>query len=78
MKTVKCEVWIITAFLKDIDPDTGEEINWSDPIPTYYANTYEEAEKKKRRLLAGEDEYYGDLIRDCEISDDLEEIEFYA
>lgn len=78
MKIVKRNVWVITAFLEDIDPDTGEEINWTEPFPTYYANTYAEAEEKRRKLLAGEDEYYGDLIRECEISNEPEEIEFYG
>lgn len=78
MKIVKRKVWVITYYLKDIDPDTGEEINWSGLIEKCYADSYAEAEEKRRRLLAGEDEYYGDLIDECEISDESEEIEFYV
>lgn len=78
MKIVKRKVWIITYHLKDIDPDTSEELNWDDPYETCYADTYAQAEEKKRKLLAGEDEYYGNLIDDCEISDEPEEVEFYA
>lgn len=78
MKTVKRKVWVITYWLKDTDSDTGEELNWSEPSELCYADTYAQAEEKKRKLLAGEDEYYGDLIDGCEISDEPEEIEFYA
>ncbi len=78
MKTVKRKVWGITYHLMDIDPDTGDEMNWTEPFRTCYADTYAEAEEKRRRLLAGEDEYYGDLIDECDISDEPEEIEFYV
>lgn len=78
MKTVKRKVRVITYYLKGNDPDTGEEMNWTEPVGTCYADTYAEAEEKRRRLLAGEHQYYGDLIDECEISDEPEEIEFYA
>lgn len=77
MKTVKRKVWVITYYLKDNDPDTGDEMNWTEPVGTCYADTYAEAEEKRRSLLAGEHQYYGDLIDECEISDEPEEIEFY-
>ena len=77
MKTVERRVWIITYYLKDIDPKTGEEFNWSNS-EQYYADTYAEAKDIKRKLLAGEHWYYGDLVEDCEISDGPKEVEFYA
>lgn len=67
-------VWVVTIWLKEEDED-GETINWSHPNEEYYADTFEEAEKMKARFLAGQDEYYGDLVEDVCISDDKEERE---
>ncbi len=35
-------------------------------------------ETVKRKVLAGEHQYYGDLIDECEISEEPEEVEFYV
>ena len=67
-------VWVVTVWLKEEDDD-GKQINWSNPSEEYYADTFEEAEKMKERFLAGQDEYYGDLVEDVWISDDKEERE---
>lgn len=77
MKWVKKKFWIVTALLKDEDEE-GEPLNWSSYTEEYMCNTYEEAVKCKERLLAGEDEYYGDYIESAEISDEPEEREVWV
>ncbi len=77
LMTEKRKVYVVTIFLKDQDEE-GEPLNWSSPSEEYFAGTYEEAEKLRDKFLAGEDEYYGDLIEDCWISDEPEEREFYT
>ena len=67
-------VWVVTVWLKEEDEE-GEPLNWSSPSEEYYADTLEEAEEMKARFLAGQDEYYGDLIEDVWISDEREERE---
>lgn len=51
MKTVKRKVWGITYHLMDIDPDTGDEMNWTEPFRTCYADTYAEAEEKEKKII---------------------------
>ena len=71
----KRKVWVITAFLADEDED-GEDMGWSEPLVEYYADTYEEALEKQEQLLSGMDEFYGNLVEHCTISDEPEEREF--
>lgn len=73
----KKDVYVVTIFLKDKDEE-GEDLNWSNSSEEYYANTYEEAQKMKEKFMSGQHEYYGDLIEDCFISDEMEEREFYV
>ncbi len=70
----KRNVYVVTIFLKDED-ENGEPLNWSHPSEEYYASTLEEAEKMRERFLTGQDNYYGDLVEDCYISDEPEERE---
>lgn len=72
----KKKYWIVTIWLKDKDED-GEPINWSKAHEEYFAETYEEAEKLKEKFLNGEDEWYGNLVEDCIISDEMEEREVW-
>ena len=76
MPWVKKRVWIVTALLKDEDEE-GNSLNWSSYIEEYTCETYDKALELKEKLLAGEDEYYGDLIESVEISDEPEEREFW-
>lgn len=73
----KRKVYVVTAWLKEEDEE-GEPLNWSSTHEEYYADTLEEAEKLKERLLSGQDEYYGDWIEDVWISDEMEEREFFV
>lgn len=73
----KKKVYVVTAWLKEEDEE-GTPLNWSSSYEEYFADTLEEAEKLKERLLAGDDEYYGDWIEDVWISDEMEEREFFA
>lgn len=73
----KKEVYVVTVWLKEEDEE-GELLNWSSPSEEHYADTLEEAEKMKARFLSGQDKYYGDLVEDCWISDEMEEREFYV
>lgn len=75
IKTEKKSVYVLTAWLKEEDEE-GNPLNWSIPSETYYADTYEQAQQLKEKLMSGLDEYYGDLIEDCWISDEKEEVEF--
>lgn len=75
MRTEKKSVYVVTAWLKEEDEE-GNPLNWSSPSETYYADTYEQAQQLKEKLMSGLDEYYGDLVEDCWISDEKKEIEF--
>lgn len=75
IKTEKKSVYVVTAWLKEEDEE-GNPLNWSSPSETYYADTYEQAQRLKEKLMSGLDEYYGDLIEDCWISDEKKEVEF--
>lgn len=71
----KRNVYVVTIWLKEED-EKGEPLNWSSPSEEYYANTLEEAQILKEKFMSGKDEYYGDMIDDCWISDEMEEREF--
>lgn len=71
------QFWVVNAILKDEDEE-GEPLNWGSPSEEYLCKTYEEAQEKKRMLLAGEDEYYGNYIEDVYISDDIEDREVWV
>lgn len=73
----KKEVYVITLLLIDKDED-GEKIKESDFFEDCFANTLEEAEQMKEKFLAGKDEFYGDLVQGCYISDHKEEREFWV
>lgn len=66
MKTEKRMVFILTAWLREKDKN-GEEINWSSMSEEYYAETMEEAVRKKERLLR-EDENIAEvwISGDCD------------
>ena len=71
------QFWIVNAWLKDKDEE-GEPLNWSSPHEEYLCKNYDEAEKLKAKLLAGEDAYYGDYIESVDISDDVEDREVWV
>lgn len=70
----KRKVYVVTALLKEED-DEGEPLNWTDPVEERFADTFEEAEKIKAKLLSGQDEFYGDLIEKCWVNPEPEERE---
>lgn len=70
----KRQVYVVTISLKDEDEE-GEPLNWLDPIEEHFAYTFEEAMQMKKKFLSGQDEYYGNLVEDCWISDETEERE---
>lgn len=58
-------VYVVTIWFDD-----PEEEGWySSDSENYYADTWEEAVKMKEKFLSGEDEWYGDDIWACDISD---------
>lgn len=73
----KKKVYVVTLWLKDQD-DEGEPLSWTSPSEERFADTYEQAQQMKEKILSGQDEYYGDLVEDCWISDEMEEREFYV
>lgn len=70
-------VWIVTIFLKETD-ENGEPLNWSSSSEEYFADNLEDAEHMKTKFLAGKDEYYGNFVQDCCISDQPEERELWV
>lgn len=77
MAWVNKKKWVVTIWLADQDEE-GHPLNWSSPSENYYADTYEEAEKLKADFLAGKDNYYGNLVEDCEISEKPEDVVLWA
>ena len=71
------QFWIVNAWLKDKDEE-GESLNWGSLHEEYLCKNYDEAEKLKAKLLAGEDAYYGDYIESVDISDDVEDREVWV
>lgn len=71
----KKSVYVVTVWLKEEDSE-GNPLNWTDPSEEYYADTYEQAQELKEKFMSGQDEYYGNLVEDCWISDGKEEREF--
>lgn len=72
----KKKVYVVTLWLKEED-DEGNPLNWSSPSEEYFADTYEQAQRMKEKIMSGQGDY-GDLVEDCWISDDMEEREFYV
>ena len=71
----KKSVYVVTICLKEEDAE-GNPLNWSSLYEDYYADTYEDAQQLKEKFMSGQDEYYGNLVEDCWISDEKKEIEF--
>lgn len=71
----KKKVYVVTILLADKDEE-GEELNWTHYTEEYFADTIDEAEKMKEKFLKGKDRFYGNLVEDCFISDEMEEREF--
>ncbi len=67
----KKRVYVLTAFLCDVDEE-GEPLNWSEPYEEHFAESMEEAEKLRQKLLESDD--YDNVI----ISDEKEQREFWV
>lgn len=72
----KKKVYVVTVYLKEIDDEYGNPIEG--PSEGFFAETYEQAQEMREKFISGQDEYYGDLVEDCWISDEMEEREFYV
>lgn len=67
----KREVYVVTIHFVD---EEDEDPRWEE----HFADTIEQAEQMKEKFLAGEDNFYGDCIYDCTVSDTKEEREFWS
>lgn len=75
-ETQKKNVYVVTVWLKEMDDENGNSIE--SPSEEFFAETYEQAQQMREKFISGQDEYYGDLVEDCWISDEMEEREFYV
>lgn len=71
MEWEKRKVYVVTIYFRDGEDGDPE---WEER----FADTMEQAEQMREKFLAGQDDFYGDCIYDCDISDEKEEREFWT